>query len=175
MKYYLMNKNAEVGTFELRHGTFGDEFRFEYTGQSPLPIGFDYIEKWIENRKASKHNTHLKQIMADCGCDKTEGFIKITHAASINDTFWIKSEHENVSWEQISFYRNPFDETISKMAFEGMGLYGIKMSETSPELSTDGSFRKCWMREDAGQIFLYKRGSDGARNAGLEPYCEVMA
>lgn len=49
------------------------------------------------------------------------------------------------------------------------------MSETSPELSTDGSFRKCWMREDNGQIFLYKRGSDGARNAGLEPYCEVMA
>lgn len=96
--------------------------------------------------------------MADCGCDKTEGFIKITHAASINDTFWIKSEHENVSWEQISFYRNPFDETISKMAFEGMGLYGIKMSETSPELSTDGSFRKCWMREDDGQIFLHKRG-----------------
>lgn len=175
MKYYLMNKNAEVGTFELRHGTFGDEFRFEHTGKSPLPIGFDYIEKWIENRKASKHNAHLKQIMADCGCDKTEGFIKITHAASINDTFWIKSEHENVSWERISFYRNPFDETISKMAFEGMGLYGIKMSETSPELSTDGSFRKCWMREDNGQIFLYKRGSDGARNAGLEPYCEVMA
>ena len=72
MKYYLMNKNAEVGTFELRHGTFGDEFRFEHTGKSPLPIGFDYIEKWIENRKASKHNAHLKQIMADCGCDKTE-------------------------------------------------------------------------------------------------------
>ena len=175
VNYYLMNKNTEAGVFELRHGTFGDEFRFEHTGKSPLPIGFDYIERWIENRKASKHNAHLKQIMADCGCDKTEGFIKITHAASINDTFWIKSESENVSWEQISFYRNPFDETISKMAFEGMGLYGIKVSETSPELSTDGSFRKCWMREDDGQIFLYKRGSDGARNAGLEPYCEVMA
>ena len=29
VKYYLMNKNAEVGTFELRHGTFGDEFRFD--------------------------------------------------------------------------------------------------------------------------------------------------
>lgn len=170
-----MNKNTEVGVFELNHGTFGDEFRFEHTGKSPLPIGFDYIERWIENRKASKHNAHLKQIMADCGCDKTEGFIKITHAASINDTFWIKAENENVSWEQISFYRNPFDETISKLAFEGMGLYGIKMSETSPELSTDGSFRKCWMRDDDGQIFLYKRGSDGARNAGLEPYCEVMA
>lgn len=89
--------------------------------------------------------------------------------------FGSKAENENVSWEQISFYRNPFDETISKLAFEGMGLYGIKMSETSPELSTEGSFRKCWMREPNEQIFLYKRGSDGARNAGLEPYCEVMA
>lgn len=115
MKYYLMNKNTEVGCFELLHGTFGDEFRFKHTGKSPLPIGFDYIDKWIENRKASKHNAHLKQIMADCGCDKTEGFIKITHAASINDTFWIKSEQENVSWQDISFYQNPFDETICEL------------------------------------------------------------
>ncbi len=175
MKYYLLNKNVEVGTFELHHGSFGNVFRFEHTGKSPLPIGFDYIDKWIENRNASKHNAHLKQLMADCDCDKTEGFIKNTHAVSINDTFWVKSEHENVSWEQVSLYRNPFDETISKMAFKGMGRYGIKMSETSPEFSTGGSFRKCWMREDDGQVFLYKRGSDGGRNAGLEPYCEVMA
>lgn len=76
MKYYLMNKNAEVGAFELRHGTFGDEFRFEYTGQSPLPIGFDYIEKWIENRKASKPNTHLKQIMADAAAIKPKDLSK---------------------------------------------------------------------------------------------------
>lgn len=51
MKYYLMNKNAEVGTFELRHGTFGDEFRFEHTGKSPLPIGFDYIENGLRTEK----------------------------------------------------------------------------------------------------------------------------
>ncbi len=48
------------------------------------------------------------------------------------------------------------------------------MSSTSPELTTDGSFRKCWRREE-GDIFLYKRGVAGAGNAGLEPYCEALA
>ena len=40
--------------------------------------------------------------------------------------------------------------------------------------TTDGSFRKCWKKED-GEIYLYKRGISGAYNAGLEPYCEALA
>lgn len=141
---------------------------------SELPIGNFEINDWLEDRKAFKHNHHLKQLMLDCGCDTTEGFIKITHAASINDSFWIKNEDENILWDDISFYRNSFNDTISKLAFEGLGLYGIQMSSTSPELTTDGSFRKCW-RKEGGEICLYKRGISGAGNAGLEPYCETLA
>lgn len=173
MAYILMNKDREIARFAIEHGDFGDSYSFAAKDKELLPIGFKYIENWLENRKASKHNAHLRQIMADCGCDKTEGFIKVTHAASINDTFWVKNENEDISWNQVSFYRNEFNEVISRLAFEGVGLYGLKLSLTSPELSTDGSFRKCWTRED-GEIFLYKRGSSGARNAGLEPYCEIL-
>lgn len=173
--YLLMNKNKEVARFEIIQKDMGISYQFETKDASLLPIGFQYMDAWIENRKASKHNSHLRKIMRDCGCDKAEGFIKITHAASINDTFWIKNETEDVTWEQISFYRNKFNETVSRLAFEGLGLYGIKLSETSPELSTEGSFRKCWTRETDNNIYLYKRGSSGARNAGLEPYCEVLA
>ena len=75
-----------------------------------------------------------------CNCENTEGFIKVTHSASINDTFWIKSDRENISWNDVSLYRNEFDETISKLAFEGIGLYGVEFSSTVPELSTEGSF-----------------------------------
>ena len=173
--YILMNKDKEVGRFMLTHGIMGDTYQFIHSTDAPLPIGFQYIESWLENRKASKHNSHLRKIMKECGCDTAEGFIRITHAASINDTFWVKSENEDITWGQISFYRNPFDKTVSKLAFEGLGLYGAKFSSTVPELSTEGSFRKCWVRESNGEIFLYKRGSSGARNAGLEPYCEVLA
>ena len=171
--YILMNKDREVARFSLPSSIL-DETKFIKHTDEPLPIGFKYIQSWIENRKATKHNDHLKAIMRDCGCDTAEGFIRVTHAATINDTFWVKNENEEIAWNDVSFYRNDFDETISRLAFEGVGLYGIELSDTSPELSTSGSFRKCWMRE-AGDIYLYKRGSFGAANAGMEPYCEMMA
>lgn len=167
--YYFMNKDTVTAQITNRAG------RWELSHVSaPLPIGDFEINSWLEDRKAFKHNRHLKQLMMDCGCQTTEGFIRITHAASINDSFWVKEEGENLSWDGISFYRNEFNGTISRLAFEGLGLCGIKMSSTSPELTTDGSFRKCWRRED-GEIYLYKRGISGASNAGLEPYCEALA
>ncbi|MDO4329611.1 MAG: hypothetical protein Q4C66_09775 [Lachnospiraceae bacterium] len=174
MNYFLMNKDHFVAKFTIKRGLIDDVYTLSRIPGQKMPIGFKDIQSWVDNRKGSKHNSHLKKIMEMCGCEKTEGFIRITHAASINDTFWIKGAEENVSWKDISFYHNEFNETISKLAFEGIGLYGIQLSSTSPELSTEGSFRKCWRRED-NEIYLYKRGQEGARNVGLEPYSEVMA
>lgn len=167
--YYLMNKDVIASSFHK------ENYQWKLLQQNAeLPFGKFEINQWLEDRKAYKHNHHLKQLMIDCGCETTEGFIRVTHAASINDSFWVKNEDENVIWNDISFYRNDFNDTISKLAFEGLGLYGIQMSSTSPELTTDGSFRKCWKKED-GEIYLYKRGISGAYNAGLEPYCEALA
>lgn len=97
------------------------------------------------------------------GCDDNEGFIRTTHAATINDTFWIKSDRENITWEQISLYSNQFTETISHLAFEGVGLYVADFSSTSPELTCEGYFRKCFRKEEhhgifGSDIFIYKRG-----------------
>lgn len=167
--FYLMNKNVIAATFDKKN----DKWTLLHQN-TELPLGKFELNNWLEDRKAYKHNHHLKQLMIACGCETTEGFIKITHAASINDSFWIKSENEDIVWNDISFYRNDFNETISKLAFEGLGLYGLQMSSTSPELTTDGSFRKCWKKEN-GEIYLYKRGLSGAYNAGLEPYCEALA
>ena len=186
--FFLMNKDKKVASFEAKEGFLDtryeivnkyDDLQKTISGFSSdtnvsVPIGFKSIESWIEDRKASKHNEYLRKLMSFYGCDKTEGFIKITHAASLNDSFWVKDENENVNWKDINFYTNEYNETISKLAFEGLGLYGAQLSSTIPEMSTNGSFRKCWKREN-GDIFLYKAGQTGARNVGLEPYCEVMA
>lgn len=145
-----------------------------------LPFGFDTknVSAWIDSRKASNHNAHLKALMQRLHCYDTEGFINITHAATINDTFWIKSENEKVTWTDISLYRNQFTETISQSAFEGVGLCDMVFSATSPELSSEGSFPKCFRKEqNKGQfgsdIYIYKRGSDIGQ--GIESYCERLA
>lgn len=171
--YLLMNKDHIVAAFLMEEGILSDKYSIVSAEKEQMPIGFQDIESWLANRKGSKHNEHLRTLMKLCGCEKTEGFIRITHAATINDTFWVKRDTESATWSDISLYRNPFNDVISRLAFEGIGLYGIQLSSSSPELSTEGSFRKCWRREN-DEIFLYKRGQSGARNMGLEPYCEAM-
>ncbi len=178
--YFLMNKNTIVATYDVEPQTeFSDRGFFEQKQLfGKLPLGFKDINTWIDARKASKHSNHLQVVMRQLGCDSNEGFVQATHAATINDTFWICSSREKVSWEQISLYQNQFAETISKLSFEGTGLYESAFSLSSPELACDGSFRKCFRKESAkgefnSDIFLYKRGGD--LGAGLEPYCEQMA
>lgn len=178
--YILMNKNNVVATFEKKPATaFSDEvFFYEVERMGKLPLGFEDINVWIDSRKSSKHNAHLQKLMRQMGCDDNEGFIRTTHAATINDTFWIKSDNESLTWEQISLYSNQFTETISRLAFEGVGLYAADFSSTSPELACEGSFRKCFRKEEQcgsfdSDIFIYKRGNE--YGPGLEPYCEMLA
>ena len=102
--YYLMNKDAVAASFHKENSRW-----MLLRQDAELPLGRFEINTWLEDRKAYKHNRHLKRLMIDCGCETTEGFIKITHAASINDSFWIKEEKEDVRWNDISFYRNDFD------------------------------------------------------------------
>lgn len=172
--YILMNKDREIALIQKEQNEFEDVYSIISCNETQLPIGFRDIEGWLDRRQAAKHREHLRRLMSECGCLSREGFIKFTHATSLNDTFWIKGSEEKISWDKVSLYRNEFDEMISKIAFEGTGLFGMQFSSTTPEFSTAGIFEKCWRRE-GNEIFLYKRGSTGARNTGMEPMSEVYA
>lgn len=88
--------------------------------------------------------------MTEIGCDAIDSYVRLTHAATINDTFWIKCEDEDITWEEVSPYRNPFNEIISKVSFEGTGtLRNIEtiLEGVKPELNCEGSFLKCFRKE----------------------------
>lgn len=132
------------------------------------------LNKFIKSRKAPKHRKHIDKLMRICGCNNLIGFLDVTHALSLNDTFWVKRANDKkLCWDKVSLYNKGFNETIAKIAFDG-GLYGENFSSTSPEFGTDGTFAKCWIKE-RGTIKLLKRGSEGACNSGLEPYSEFYA
>lgn len=170
-QFILMNKDNEVLYFESETDEYGDTY-LEGIGKpySQLPLGFTDIHSFISQRQAPKHREHIKRIMRQAGCDHLEGFLYVTKALSLNDTFWVKPYDSNLSWSQVSLYQNNFDETIARLAFEG-GEYASKFSPTSPEFSTDGLYAKCWIREN-NDIFLVKTGS---KEYGLEPYSEFLA
>ena len=107
----------------------------------------------------------MNKILEMCSGKTKSGFIALTHCLSLTDTLWVKSNNEDVNWKQVNLYENNFDEVISKLSFDaqvaesdylynflsckrreaayGNGLFGIQMSTTSPELTTDGAYDKC--------------------------------
>ncbi len=173
--FYLMNKDEIILNFEMKKDGFG-EVSFtvlEEICAEHKPIGFTDINSWIQGRQAPKHRVHIAKLLRQCGCYDLDGYVRITHALTLNDTFWVKPVNSSLKWNDVSLYANQFDETIARIAFEG-GMYGEQFSSTSPEFGTDGAYAKCWVRK-GDVIYLLKQGSEGARNTGMEPYSEYYA
>ena len=173
LTYTLINKETPLCDFVIE-GEGELELCKIVKEYKSLPFWSAGIDSWVANRSAAKHRSHVNKILEMCGGKTKSGFIALTHCLSLTDTLWVKSDRENVSWREVNLYENKFDEVISKLSFDGNGLFGIQMSTTSPELTTDGAYDKCWLNEKDG-IHLIKTGSEGARNTGLEPYGEVLA
>jgi len=175
-RYYLMNKDKKVAAIDVSE-LFSGAYRFDVTEQydSYMPCNYTgRIEAWIDERQAAKHHKAVKAMMIEAGIFDHKGFIDMTRCLSLTDTFWIKSETSEDTWDSVSLYTNDFNEVISHIAFDGAGLYGRQLEKTSPELTTDGQFPKCWIRDEQG-IYLLKRGTDGEASAGMEPYCEALS
>lgn len=177
--YLLMNKNTPVALFHIVSDDYAADKRLELLQTyGKLPINTTNLNEWAETRKAYKHSRHLKQLVTKLGGDDIENYINLTHLASINDTFWMKNAYDDTSWDRISLYRNQFSEAISMLAFGTTCNNDIGLSTTSPELTCDGSFAKCFRKEKirgqfGSDIFIYKRG--GEIGQGIEPYCEILA
>ena len=177
--YQLMNKDRAVLTFEADEVM--DSFRIVGggdRGQAPLPLGFTDMGSFLEGRRAPKHRAHIARLLTLCQCNTLCGYLEVTRALSLNDTFWCKpasgdSAVGDLTWADVSLYENPFDDVVARLAFEG-GLYGELLSTTSPEFGTDGSFAKCWIRRD-GDILLLKGGHREWEDASYEPWSEAMA
>lgn len=171
MDFLLMNHNIPWLLFVCGRDEYGEITVTELEWFTDLrPIGYTGLYTFLERRKAPKHRKHIEQLLERYGCNDLDGFLQVTHALSLNDTFWVKEADSTLSWEEVSLYRNKFNEIIAEAAFDG-AVSQSDFSSTSPEFATDGYYAKCWVREPSG-IFLYKSGSSTYE---IEPLSEFLA
>ena len=157
-EYVLMNRDVPVLRFTCERNAF-DEPEFEENEwlSALRPIGYGKLGDFLARRQAPKHRKHIKELLERYGCDDLEGFLRVTHALSLNDTFWVKEADSKLRWDSVSLYQNEFDQLVSEAAFDGV-ISETDLSSTSPEFGTDGYYAKCWVRDEDG-IWLYKSGS----------------
>ena len=157
-EFILMNQSQAVLRFVCERNVFDEPEFSEVEWLTELrPIGYGNLGDFLARRQAPKHRRHIRELLERYGCDDLEGFLRVTHALSLNDTFWVREADSRLNWEEVSLYQNEFDALVSEAAFDGI-ISETDLSSTSPEFGTDGYYAKCWIRDGEG-IWLYKSGS----------------
>ena len=180
-KFQLFNADTLVLEFVHQRTLTGDKYSDLVLHQpSLLPIRLKTVcderrlSNWIERRSVPVNRHHMKAMLGALNLEKPFDLMRYSHALSLNDTFWIKEESEQVTFPQINVYDNKFDQALGWIAFTGLPS-DISRNLSTPELTTVGVLPKFWQRIGIEDIVLVKGGTSGYSNAGYEPYNEVVA
>ena len=181
-KYFLMNAHTRTLTFEHDFTEIGDEYKVvNVDAPSLLPIDLRKGEfsafklgDWIGRRVIPVNRHHMEAVLSAINLQNHFDVLCYSHGMSLNDTFWIQEESENLSFDAINLYDNPFDEALGWIAFTGIPS-DISRHLSTPEVTTEGMLPKYWHRISTDDIILCKGGTEGYSNAGLEPFAEVIA
>lgn len=121
----------------------------------------DALTDWMSNRVLSLSRDNAKQIfnmfnISQSNDRKTRVKIcLLCHGVSITDSYWIKSEDDNKTWQEVNVRKNHFNEIVD-IALNGENP-SITTNPICPELTTKGLFRKAWTRDpDTKELYLLK-------------------
>lgn len=171
-------------TFSLEEkgleGLVVEVLSFDESKKHLLPINMELtakgIIKWLSNRVIPKNRAFVDEILKTFGLsvNDTKGIIDICLGLSLNDSYWVTPVEFEGKFADYNLFENPFSEALSLVAYTGVGS-AEKAFSTSPEFTTNGMLRKAWRHIENDGIYLYKGGTEGAANAGNEPYSEFYA
>lgn len=158
--HYIMNKNTPVIEVETA--------RILNINKCPYALRIknltsNKIRKWIYHRALPLSRKNSEKIYKTVGLSRDNQEIElmyITHSLSINDNYWIASDKElgQLDYNNITLFRNSFNKAMYLVALRGDDGFTITDRGISAEYTGQGTFPKCFVREQNG-IYLYKSGS----------------
>ena len=180
-KFQLLNGESLVLSFAHERTLLGDEYSditLHIAEQLPIRLQrlhtADAIDNWITKRSVPVNRHHMEAMLGALNLEKPFDIMRYSHALSLNDTFWIKEESEDVTFAAINLYDNKFDEALGWIAFTGLPS-NISRNLSTPECTTQGMLPKYWQRIGIEDVIMCKGATSGYSNAGYEPYNEVVS
>lgn len=147
----------------------------------PLPLVDDprsgtRLLDWLDTRVIPKNRRFVDQILAQAGIADADtfGILDVCLGLSVNDAYWVVPAGFSGTWAQYNLFENELDEVLALVAYTGYTTGQKRKVGLSTEWTTNGQYPKAWRRID-GSLVLYKAGTEGYANAGMEPYSEYFA
>ena len=183
MNYILKQFDNDLLYFSMENTNDGLEVKIKTVSEELkhlLPLDLELtnqsLKKWLEKRTIPRNRAYVSNFLARLGLNEkdTKGIIDICQGLSLNDCYWIVQENCKDKFADKNLYTNSFNTNIASIAFTGYGSYTRSSFRSSPEFTTNGMLTKSW-RRIKGKVLLYKSGTEGFANSGLEPYSEYYA
>lgn len=183
MIYELRQYDKTLLKFEYVEKSLSREchiLEVDKTNSFLLPIGLELNEEglfsWLKSRIIPKNREFVEQLLSKMGLSHNDvfGIIKICKGLSLNDSYWIVEEGFVGKFKDYNLYDNEFSKALALIAYTGYGSTQVSGFTSTPEFTTSGMLPKCWRRIN-NKIYLYKAGTSGMANTGMEPYSEFYA
>lgn len=146
------------------------------TSPEHLPVGVSRssllsdLNHWWQRRSIPASRSGLREAMGSLNISAPQTLLTKCLGLSLSDQYWVRPVQENVSWESVNFFQNPFSRDVGDILFGGKAD-SKDMNLMSPDNTSDGWLKKRWSILD-GKRCLIKGGSGTTRQ---EPYNEVLA
>ncbi|MDR1855681.1 MAG: XRE family transcriptional regulator [Desulfovibrio sp.] len=134
------------------------------------------LMKWLDNRIIPKYRAFVGKILKTFGlkANDVKGIMDACMGLSLNDSYWVVPSGFAGRFSEYNLYENRFSKILALVAYTGVGVGNVGVA-TSPELTSGGALPKAWRLIEGEGIFLYKGGTIGSANSGMEPYSEFYA
>ncbi len=188
MPYLLKQYDTPLLCFEMEQDFDGmrvDILSFDTQHAHLLPLEMQAdpacsqeqaLARWLRHRVIPANRAYVGNFLAKLGLSEkdTAGIIRLCKGLSLNDSYWVVPKDSEERFAQKNLFENPISRTLADIAFTGYGSYNKSTFRSSPEFTTNGMLAKSWRRK-GGTVYLYKSGTQGFANSGLEPYSEFYA
>ncbi len=129
------------------------------------------FSEWLASRAIDRHrpNSRILKKMLRFTDTSDISTVLYAHAATIADNYWVKSENENLTYDEVSFKENYFADIalVGSARSFNRELTQKELSSNTPELTSIGSYEKCWKQQN-GDWYMYKQGNE------LERFSEIF-
>lgn len=175
----LMHKRLAVAELELNEATGSIQGIGSVWMPGHLPVGTCTVSgkadrialnEWWLNRSIPASRPGIREALEALGVAGTGLLALRGHGFSLSDHYWLRTPGSGVTWDQVSFFDNPFSADVGDVLF-GRPRKEDGFDFRSPDNTTDGALKKRWKIIN-GRRCLVKGGSGPFQQ---QPFNEVIA
>ncbi|MDY6430494.1 MAG: hypothetical protein SPL00_01725 [Bacilli bacterium] len=178
--YILMYKDYEVLSFtvDLRKKEVKFIEKKEYFDKAPYGFldnedSLDNKIKWFFSKQAIPVTRKgYREILKATHCKSGFNLLFKGHGLSLSNHYWFKKEGENLSYKDINFFSNKWDDSFAREVIKENYAALSKVSLEVPDIATAGWGVKGWLYDLEKGPRLYKLG---IQNNSDEVLGEVLA